>query len=142
MQAMNSDDFEKHLQRQPLRPIPAQWRAEILQQATAASTRNPKPETQNRSFLSALLWPHPKAWAGLATVWILIVTLRFASQDKLSNTAQATPSSSQAIAVNLKEQQQILAELMETSGAAPEIDRPKPFVPQPHSERRTPTAMA
>ena len=137
---MNSDDFEKRLQRQPLRPIPQEWRANILQQATAGSrpsTPDPRP-----SFLSALLWPRPSAWAGLAVVWVLIFALRFASQDTAPKMAKATPSSSQAIAVNLKEQQQILAELMGTGTTTPEIDKPKRFVPQPHSELRRPTAMA
>jgi hypothetical protein len=137
---MNSDDFEKRLQRQPLQEIPHEWRAEILQQASArcrSSTLDPQP-----SFFSALLWPHPKAWAGLAAMWVMIFVLRFASPDNLPKMAQTTPSSSQTIAVNLKEQQQILAELMGTSSANPEIDKPKRFVPQPHSELRRPTASA
>jgi len=142
LQTMNSDDFEKRLQRQPLRPIPPEWRTEILQTAAARSTRNPNPETRNPSLLSALFWPHPKAWAGLAAVWVLIFALRFASQGTLPKIAQATPSSPQTIAVNLKEQQQILAELMGTGATSPEVDRPKHFVPQPHSELRRPTATA
>jgi hypothetical protein len=137
---MNSDDFEKHLQHQPLRPIPKEWRAEILRQATAGS--RPPVLDRRPSFLSALFWPHPKAWAGLAAVWVLIFALRFASQDKLPKMAQSSSLASQEIVVSLKEQQQILAELMGTNGAAPEMDRPKRFVPQPHSELRTPTAMA
>ena len=37
---MNTDDFEKRIERQPLRKIPGEWRREILQAATEAqSTR-------------------------------------------------------------------------------------------------------
>jgi hypothetical protein len=136
---MNDSEFEKHLQSRPLRSIPHEWRAGILQQATAARHSS---FVIRHSFLSTILWPHPKAWAGLAAVWVLIFALRLASQDKLPQMAQTTSPASQQIAVNLKEQQQILAELMGTSGATPEIDQPKRFVPQPHSELRKPTAMA
>lgn len=139
---MNDSEFEKHLQRQPLRPIPHEWRTEILQQATSADSRR-LTHDRRPSFLSALLWPHPKAWAGLAAVWVLIYALRFASQDNLPKMAQASPSSPQEMVVKLKEQQQILAELIASSSSQThDMDRPKPFIPQPHSERRTASSMA
>src|SRR5258708_31493262 len=61
---MNSDDFEKRLQRQPLRQVPREWRAEIVQGAEAA-TRKSSWLSLLTSYLSPLLWPHPKPWAGL-----------------------------------------------------------------------------
>ena len=49
--AMKPDDFEKQLQQQPLRPIPTEWRSEILQAAQIASGSRP----------SALV-SQPKSW--------------------------------------------------------------------------------
>ncbi len=33
---MNPDDFENQLRRQPVRPVPAEWRGEILARAKSA----------------------------------------------------------------------------------------------------------
>src|SRR5215472_15522124 len=92
---MNSDDFEKRLQRQPLRQIPPTWRDEILRTVAQNANRNPKPETGNISFLSSLnsklstiLWPNPKAWAGLAAVWLALFVLHFGSRENLPQMAK------------------------------------------------------
>ena len=73
------DNFEQKLQRQPLRQVPAEWRGEILVAAdvnrrnrsvrefTFAATFRRLLSTLNAQ-LSTILWPHPKAWAGLAAV--------------------------------------------------------------------------
>jgi hypothetical protein len=141
---MNDSDFEKHLQRQSMRQIPQEWRAEILQNATALAplSRRSAVKTDRPSFLSTILWPNPKAWAALATVWIAIFALHFDSRDNVPQMAGAFSPHTQQIVMNLKEEQQILAELIGPSGATPEIDRPKRVAPQPHSERRRATAMA
>ena len=75
---MNTDDFERKLQRQPLRQIPAGWREEILAAATTGHTSR----VTRHSFLSALLWPHPAAWAGLAAIWTLIIAVNFSIRDR------------------------------------------------------------
>ena len=73
---MNTEDqFEQRLRRQPVKSIPSAWREEILSTARAASPRlstlDPRPGVLSiiRHQLSTLLWPHPKAWAGLAAVF-------------------------------------------------------------------------
>ena len=76
------NEFEQRLHDQRPRQIPASWRNEILAKARAAepepsSIRHPASGIQYlASFISrlssALLWPHPKAWAGLAAVWLVI----------------------------------------------------------------------
>jgi len=75
---MNSDDFEKRVQRPVLRQIPPEWRQEILQAARAAD--RPAPDMPKPSLLSTLnsqlstfLWPHPRMWAGLAATWVVIL---------------------------------------------------------------------
>jgi hypothetical protein len=86
--------------------------------------------------LSALLWPHPKAWGGLAALWLLVLGLNFASREPArSEVARpAIPPSPQMRAL-LQQQEQLFAELIGPA-EKPVADRPKPVAPQPHSQRR------
>ena len=102
------------------------------------STLDPRPgllSTLNHQ-LSTLLWPHPKAWAGLAAVWVVILAVNFAARDPLPvrEAMNATPPSPQFREM-LKEQEQLLAELVGPI-ETPAANRPKPIAPQPHSQRR------
>ena len=139
------DNFEQKLQRQPLRQVPAEWRGEILVAAdvnrrnrsvrefTFAATFRRLLSTLNAQ-LSTILWPHPKAWAGLAAVWILILAVDFSTHDKSPAIAEKSAPPSPEVIVELRQQQRLLAELIgprDTSDA----DRSKSFVPQPRSER-------
>jgi hypothetical protein len=144
---MNTDDFEKRLQRQPLRHVPEEWRADILR-AAEASTRNSKLETRNPHWLSTLshqlstfLWPHPKAWAALAASWILIMAVQFACGDRTDQIAKKMERPSPESVAVLRQQIQLLAELCDQSPPK-DADRPKPNVSQPRSERRTNTLVA
>ena len=137
---MNTDDFEQRLQRQPIRRIPARWRGEILREGRPAAV----PEIGNtdtaslptlnwRTTLANLFWPHPKAWAGLAAVWVLIFCLDFSMRDtEPVVAAKASPLSREAIA-ELRQEHQMWAELI---GVDPASDaEPPEFLPQPRSER-------
>jgi hypothetical protein len=136
---MNEDteQFERRLSRQPLRQIPAEWRAEIL-----ITCRESKVESRKQaglwpsalvSRLSTVLWPHPKAWAGLAAVWILIFAMGFSMRDKLPVVAEKAAPPSPEVVAELKQQQRMLAELIGSSEAR-EAETPK-FLPLPRSER-------
>jgi hypothetical protein len=134
------DDFEQKLQRQPLRQIPGEWREEILAATFGRESRVESREQDGRwpstlvSRLSSLLWPHPKAWAGLAAVWVLILTVDFSLRDKTPAVAgKSSPPSSEVI-VELRQQQRLLAELIGPRDTR-DADRSKPLVPQPRSER-------
>ncbi|MFZ0827111.1 MAG: hypothetical protein WAO02_06785 [Verrucomicrobiia bacterium] len=134
---MNIDDFEQKLQRQPMRQVPAGWRDEILAAATA---RRP-PQVTRHSFLSTsnpqlstLLWPHPKAWAGLAAVWVLILAVDFSLRDPSSRIAETFAPPSPEVMVELKKQQLLFAELVGSRGPL-DADRQKIFPPKPRSER-------
>jgi len=124
------NDFEKQLQQQPLRKIPAAWRQEILGDTDIPVCASVK--TQTRMSVSRFLWPHPKAWAGLAAAWVLIFALNFASRDTSpAITAAVIPS---AFELQMALQQQIL--FCQLNGfVTPDTDRPKPKS-QPRSERR------
>jgi hypothetical protein len=134
-----NDEFEKRLQRQPIRELPSEWREEILRGATPSSH---SPFVIHHSFLSTLssrlstlLWPHPKAWAGLAAAWIVIAVIQFTSSDRTEIIAtKAAPPSSDAM-VMLQRQNHLLAELFEEMPLKG-TDRPKHGLTQPRSERR------
>ena len=134
-------EFENSLARQPVKQIPPHWRAEILAAADKAQparhgsllTRDSFLSTINHR-LSTIFWPHPKAWAGLAVVWVFIFIIHFSMQDKPSATiARAAPPSTEVL-VQLRQQQKLYAELVgihETQDA----DRPRVIVPRPRSDR-------
>ena len=134
---MKPDDFEQKLQRQSLRQIPAGWREEIL---AAATSRHPSPTTRH-SFLSTFnyqlstfLWPHPKAWAGLAAAWVVILAVNFSLRDPSPRVAEKFAPPSPEVLVELKKQQLLFAELVVTRGPL-DADRQKIFPPKPRSER-------
>ncbi len=130
-----NDDFEKQIQRQPLRQIPGEWRGEILSAVERASRPTPRASFLSTfNFqLSTLLWPHPKAWAGLAAVWILIFVVDFSMRDKTPGVAEKAAPPSPEVIVELKQQQRMLAELIGSSQTR-EAETPK-LLPLPRSAR-------
>jgi hypothetical protein len=83
--------------------------------------------------LANFFWPHPKAWAGLAAVWILIFAVDFSVRDKSPVVAEKAAPPSPEVIAELRQQQRMLAELIGSSQAR-EADLPR-FLPQPRSER-------
>ncbi len=112
-------DFEQQLQRQPMREVPAQWRAQILNSAA-----QPEP-----SRWREWLWPAPQAWAVLGAAWIVIFALRLATPDEPRHGAATAPSFAA-----LQEQTLMMARLL---GSGEVEDRPAalPTDPKPRSER-------
>jgi hypothetical protein len=156
---MNPEDFEKQLERQPIRPVPAAWRAEILKAANASSLAPDAPRPLSRhspvrgttadapsllstlnSQLSAILWPCPQAWAGLAAVWVFIFALNHATLDKPEIMARKSSPPSPEIMMVLQEQRRMLAKLIDSSDQ-PAAEPPKPFVPRPRGELCLPVTM-
>ena len=134
---MNADDFEERLQRQSIRPIPSEWRREILEAARRAadpqpSTFNPQPTSSWRDWF----WPCPQAWAGLAAVWAVVLLLNWASRDPahVPNASKAAPTPELLLA--LKEHRRLLAELI---GTPTLVEPPKTLEPRPRSEISHPT---
>ena len=137
---MKPDDFEQTLQRQPLRPVPAEWREEILVAAESASASRHASRATRHSFLSTLnaqlstlLWPHPAAWAGLATLWILILAVDISARDRSPAMAEKSAPASPETIVELKKQQRMLAELIGPRDPH-DTDRSKSFAPRPRTE--------
>ena len=133
------NEFEQKLSRQPLRQVPGEWRAEILREGRRAAAPNNKRDADtaslpNCSWLTMLLWPHPKAWAGLAGGWVLIFALDFSSREQTPIVAEKALPPSPEVMAELKQQNLLFAELM-GSRETPDADRRKLFLPRPRSER-------
>ncbi len=138
---MKPDDFESRLQGQPLRQLPSDWRREILAAAREApapvhAARSPH-ESWLSTFnhqLSTLFWPHPKAWAGLAAVWICIVALNLSLRDSSPRMAMKSAPPSAEVIMELRKQHRMFAEL--GGGREPAVaDQRKVFAPKPRSQR-------
>jgi hypothetical protein len=137
---MNNEtgQFENRLRRQPMRKIPGEWRGKILVACRGSRVESRAQESRWISTLafrlSTVLWPHPKAWAGLAAIWILIFAVNFSVRDTSPGIAEkSAPLSPEAI-VELKKQQLLFAELMGSRGT-PDVDRQKISPTKPRSER-------
>ncbi len=133
--------FERRLRNQPPKEIPGDWRAGIL--ATAMS-RGPKVECRGPeaawpstlvSRLSTIFWPHPKAWAGLAAVWVCIVMLNSSTHEKPHRVAEKTATvPPPEMVAELKQQRLMFAELL-GAGELRVADRPKSYSPKPQGKR-------
>ncbi|MEY4917913.1 MAG: hypothetical protein RL616_1826 [Verrucomicrobiota bacterium] len=135
---MKPDEFEQKLSRQPLRQVPSEWRGEILAVCRGSKAegraREPFQPSTLVARLSTIFWPHPKAWAGLAGIWICIGVLNFSTGEVSPRVAAKSSSPSPEVVVELKKQQRMFAELVGSYEPA-DADRPRIFSPRPRSER-------
>ncbi|HZT21944.1 MAG TPA: hypothetical protein VFB55_03455 [Verrucomicrobiae bacterium] len=134
---MKPDEFEQRLSRQPLRPVPAEWRAEILAamrrgEETPRCGIGPRSVPSLPAWLATLFWPRPAAWAGLAVVWIFIFALNFSMRDHTPALAEKVAPPSPEMMAQLKQQRRLLVELLGPRNAD-DADRPKPAAPPPQS---------
>jgi hypothetical protein len=132
-----ADDLERRLSDQPLKRIPPAWRNEILaaaQEASAPRTALHASRFTFHALWQRLVWPHPKAWAALATVWAVIFLLNYSSHEAtpLAKSQPQAPPTLEARAL-LAQQRLLLAEL--TEQPAREAERPKTPRARPHSQR-------
>jgi hypothetical protein len=138
------NEFEQKLSRQPLRQIPDGWRAEILREGRRAALPEigdaDTASLSNRSWLSTInhqlstvFWPHPKAWASLAAVWIFIFAVNFSIRDKSPVVAEKVSPPSPEVVAELRQQKLLFAELIGSSDVR-EAEPPK-FSPRPRTER-------
>jgi hypothetical protein len=138
-------EFEQRLRRQPMKKAPGDLRAKVLSAARQAEpVRHPlaEPRCSGNGWLlilnhqlSRLLWPHPRAWAGLAAVWLLVFALNFSASEKGPKFSEkSTPPSPETIA-ELKQQQKMQAELIGFAEVQV-ADRQRFLLPRPRSERR------
>lgn len=97
---MNTDDFEQHLRRQPLRPVPREWRAEVLGAARSV-VRADRTALACPPLIVRLrdwLWPNPVAWGALAACWMATLVLNQLAQPSAPELARAERDASLAAA--------------------------------------------
>ena len=134
--------FEKRLQDLPQRPLPPAWRQEILSAALAPATRHVPVASQTdffyqlKTLVTALLWPNPRAWAGLAAIWMLVIGLNVTTREPVPvGVAQQLVRPSPQMRELLREQERLLADLVGPKDS-PEQNQSKPEVPKRRGERR------
>ncbi len=120
------NEFEKQLEGQPLRPIPTEWRAQILKEAGRHKLSDvAESGARPLAWLREVLWPCPQAWGALAAVWIVIAVVKFTTPSAATSNVN-TVAKNQVISVS--EQRRELANLLD---AAPDksnrspADRPR-----------------
>ncbi len=140
---MKPDDFESQLQRQPLRGLPAEWRAEILSAAQEA-VRQAESEPGFWATLWEELFVAPrKLWGGMATVWLVALILNLSSGSTTESARQMAQQQQPVEAVPevmqmVREQQRLRDELLGIGVASVEMspaDRPRDGL-KPRSERK------
>lgn len=115
---MKPDPLEHQLRQQSFRPLPAEWRGQILAAATAAGRQHGAAPLPIRGWLLGLLYPAPRAWAALGLAWALILVLNvLAVPDDLPRSGaiaevRALPP---VLRLALVEQQRLRAELLGTN---------------------------
>jgi hypothetical protein len=121
---MNSE-FEKQLESQPLRELPPEWRSQILAAATAP------PRSIVAEWLSSWLWPHPRAWAGLAAAWIVIFFFHLTAPGEAGGARNSSPATFESFA-KMRRQTLIMAQLL---GSLDDGDQPAAALPAPPKPR-------
>jgi hypothetical protein len=76
---MNGDKFEQDLKRQSMRPVPVEWRREILKIAGDASRCQAEARGIGGVWWREWLSFTRVAWSGVAVAWVAILTLNWAA---------------------------------------------------------------
>jgi len=135
---MNFDDFEKKLQRQPLRQVPASWRESILR---AAREQTPSAAPQPLLIRAVLItWreliqPCRYAWSAMAALWLAfwMINSHMEFANSPAQVAKSSPAAPEQIR-SFAEQRRVLIELTGPIDLKP-AERPRRPDPKPHSER-------
>jgi hypothetical protein len=137
---MNDSEFEKRLRSEPLRQIPPEWRAEILQGTARSqpSTLDHRPSVVSLPLLGTLklwrelIWPARRVWTGFALVWVAIVAINLADAEQ-SGKLEANAKVPLGNLITVWERQQEL--LTELNGVEnPDMDKPRQSISKPRSE--------
>jgi hypothetical protein len=139
---MQHETFEERLRRQPWRPLPREWREEIMVAAQAAITpplarRASVPRW--RLMLGYLLWPSPRAWAGVAALWVVAVAGNIVQHWASPAPKAALPVAASKTHETLPQRQRVLAEWLNAPEAAPAAAIPTPAPPR--GDRRATNRM-
>jgi len=141
----NMDDFEQQLKYRPIRPVPVEWRAEILTAAKAVSdtqhaTRNTQSLLSTLTFQCVamklwqeLIWPCRRLWLGMAAIWLVVLAVNMATNEEPKIAASQMPPPTPEMVAALREQKQLLVQLRDPVASSP---TPPAIAPRPRSEKR------
>ncbi len=118
---------------------PALWtklEQQIIKATPASRSRPAAQADQPRSWWRELLWPCPQAWAGLAAVWVAILVTHAVSNPEPQVTTRKAAPLAPNVKLALKQQGQLLAELIDAPETAP-AEKPRSPVVSPRSERNS-----
>src|SRR5579859_965098 len=137
---MNTDDFEKEVQRQPLRRIPGDWREAVLrtaQEQASSAAQLAEPVLIRAVLISwrELIQPCRYAWSGMAALWLIfwVVNAHTQLEERPRQMATSSPAGAERIR-SLEEQRRVLVELTGPIDLSPAEPLPR-AQPKPHSER-------
>ena len=138
-------DFEQDLARRPLRPVPSQWREEILAAASEYrqdATSQPVSEDQAALLVGwRLLFARlPIAWATLAALWILLIGLNLTLPSPIVRVAAQTPQSARMESLAALDFEgadfEVFGRQLSPAPANPPATKDAAVPRRPHSERR------
>jgi len=134
---MNPEDFEQQLSRRPLRPLPPEWRAEILGAVQAAANVIESPTAPlpvRKPFVVTLwrelFWSCRRIWGGLAAIWVAVAAINTAIDDSPRASVASAPRQSRDWKLALQAQREMVRQLLKQD--AP----PVAVAPDRRSERR------
>ena len=81
-----------------------------------------------------LILPSHRTWAGLATVWVVLIAFNLVLRDHSPVTSGAKPLTVSAMA-SYGEQQKLLNEMFADRSHSVDADRPKNYSPKPRTEK-------
>jgi hypothetical protein len=128
---MNGERFEQELKRQALRPVPADWRQEILAAAREANVTGPRGKEDAAGWWVGWVGIRRVAWGGLAAAWVLIFGLNWAANRPGGAGAVESVFSPAVVAMAWQQSQQIAAGLDRAESLEPRVvgnERPRSAV--------------
>lgn len=132
------NDLEQQLARLELKRIPPEWRVQILSAGASAPSRATRTDS-SIAWWRALIFPSPRAWAALASAWVLVALMLLTMPSVgSSHIAPGTVLSAGAVEA-WREQQRLLAELFPHERRA---QPPKAMPPRRRTEHESGSCFA
>jgi hypothetical protein len=129
--AMNGERFEQEMKRQTPRPVPADWRQEILSAACEANDSRGRAREVAAGWWGGWVGFRRLAWGGLGAAWVLILGLNWAANRPGGAGSVEAVFSPGVVALAWQQSQQIAAGLDRAESSEPRAvgtERPRSAV--------------
>src|SRR5262245_49421923 len=108
----------------------AEPKLDALREETVAAVCDRR-DNERINFWRELILPRPRAWAGLATAWVVILVLKLSTHDQSHGVASQSSMPPEVVA-ELQQQKHLYTELAGLP-QLPDVKSSKPFLPRPRS---------